>query len=107
MKRSTVDNVCVSYADKGAKIAVIPLQGTRDLILIEGDRLAFEFLGRLFLAHAKGTNGCGLQIGPKYAGSALSSKKAKLGLYLHCLPCDNDILKAHEEARAKKKQKHK
>ena len=107
MRKPTVDNVCVVYADKGAKVTVKPLQGTRDLILIEGDELAFEFLGRLFLAHAKSINGCGLQIGPKYAGSALFSKKAKLGLYLHCLPCDNDILKAREKTHANKKQKYK
>ena len=107
MRQPTVDDVCVAYADKGAQITVKPLPGTRDLILIEGDALAFEFLGKLFLAHAKGISGCGLQIGPKYPGSALFSKKAKLGLYLHCLPCDNDILKAYEEALAKKRQKHK
>jgi len=102
MRKPTVDNVCSAYADKGAKITVKPLPGTRDLILIEGDALAFEFLGKLFLSHANGINGCGLQIGPKYAGSVLFSKKAKLGLYLHCLPCDNEILKADEEAMRRK-----
>jgi hypothetical protein len=88
MKPST-DAVCVTYAAKGAKVTVKPVPKAPDLILIEGDSLAFEFLGRLFLAHAKTVNGCGCQIGPKYGGSALFSKKAKLGLYLHCLPCDS------------------
>jgi hypothetical protein len=38
---------------------------------------------------AKALNGCGFGLGPKYAGSALFSKKAKLGLCLHRLPCDS------------------
>jgi hypothetical protein len=35
-----------------------------NLILFKDDSPAFEFLGKLFLAHAKGVAGCGLQIGP-------------------------------------------
>src|SRR5437870_1147484 len=102
MKILTVDNVCVAYADKGVKIIVKPLPADPELILFEGDELAFEFLGTLFLAHAKAINGCGFQLGPKYAGNALFSKKAKLGLYLHRLPCD-DALKSYNPTHGKKK----
>jgi hypothetical protein len=103
MKKATVDKVCAAYADKGVKITVKPLPKHPNVVLFEGDELAFEFLGRLFLAQAKAINGCGFEIGPKYAGNALFSKKAKLGLYLHRLPCDNDILKAQLATSGKKK----
>lgn len=89
MRKPTVDNVCAAYADKGAKMTVKLLPEDPSFILFEGDQLAFEFLGNLFLAQAKAVNGCGFGLGPKYAGSALFSKKAKLGLYLHRLPCDS------------------
>jgi len=108
MGKLTVDDVCAAYADKGARITVKPLSQAPSVILLEGDELAFEFLGKLFLAHAKAVNGCGLQIGPKYAGNVFFSKKAKLGLYLHRLPCDNDALKAYEAThQGKKKSKKK
>ena len=100
MRNLTVDSVCAVYADKGARIMVKPVPKEPDLILIEGDELAFEFLGKLFLAQAKAINGCGFEIGPKYAGNALFSKKATLGLYLHRLPCDNDTLKAHRKKKS-------
>lgn len=103
MRKPTVDNVCAQYADKGVKIMLKPLPNDPSVIFFEGDELAFEFLGKLFLAHAKAINGCGFQIGPKYAGNALFAKRAKLGLYLHRLPCDNDTLRADQAARGKKK----
>jgi hypothetical protein len=103
MRKPTVDDVCVTYADRNVKVTVKPLPGAPNVILFEGDDLAFEFLGKLFLAQAKGINGCGFEIGPKHAGNALFSKKAKLGLYLHRLPCDNDALK--EAARGGKNRK--
>lgn len=106
MRKTTVDNVCEAYAEKGAKITVKPVPGDPSLILFEGDELAFEFLGKLFLAQAKGTNGCGFFLGPKTAGSALFSKKAKLGLYLHRLPCDHGTVLANKPTRKKKSVTH-
>jgi hypothetical protein len=103
MRKLTVDGICAVYAKKGAKITVKPLPKYSDVILFEGDELAFEFLGKLFLAQAKAINGCGFEIGPKYAGNALFAKKATLGLYLHRLPCDGDTLKAYQVTRRKKK----
>jgi len=89
MRKPTVDNVCVAYAAKGAKIFVKLLPEDPNFILFEGDQVAFEFIGNLFLAQAKALNGCAFCLGPKYAGSALFSKKAKLGFHPHRLPCDS------------------
>ncbi len=103
MRKTAVDNVCEAYADRGAKITVKPLPEDPSLILFEGDELAFEFLGKLFLAHAKAINGCGFFLGPKTAGSAFFSKKAKLGLYVHRLPCDHGTVLPNKSTRRKKK----
>jgi len=102
MRRVTTNSVCAAYADKGVKLLVKQLPEDPEIVLIEGEALAFEFLGKLFLAHSQHIDGCGLQMGPKYAGNAFFSKKAKLGIYLHCLPCDNDTLKAHYRRDAEK-----
>jgi hypothetical protein len=85
----TVDKVCGKYAGMGAKITMKPLPENPDLLLIEGDELAFEFLGKLFLALAKTINGCGFSIEPGGPGAALFAKASTVGLYLHRLPCDD------------------
>lgn len=86
------DSICSKFADKGVKVTVKRLPHSNKVILIEGDRLAFEFLGKLFLAHARAED-CGCEISPRGAGSgagnAFFSKTARLGLYLHRLPCVN------------------
>jgi hypothetical protein len=51
--RKTVDKVCSDYADKGVKVTLKPLKSHSKVVLFEGDELAFEFIGKLFLAHAK------------------------------------------------------
>jgi len=85
MTQST-DAVCSEFADQGVRVTVKPLAQDSAYVLIEGDRLAFEFLGKLFLAHSNGED-CGFQISPYGAGSALFSQAARFGLYLHRLPC--------------------
>lgn len=89
MKNATVDNVSAAYADRGAKITIRPLRTDPSMVLIEGDELSFEYLGRLFLAHAKAINGCGYSLAPHGAGCALHSNESMLGLSLHRLPCDD------------------
>jgi hypothetical protein len=70
------------------KVALLPAdERGGNFILLEGNKAAFEFLGRLFLAHAK-AHDCGFQISPKGAGSAFFKKGSTFGLYLHRLPCD-------------------
>jgi hypothetical protein len=85
MKRTT-DAICEEFADRGVQITVKPLPEDSAYILIEGDQTAFEFLGKLFLAHATAED-CGFQISPHCAGNALFSRAAQLGIYLHRLPC--------------------
>jgi hypothetical protein len=69
----------------------------RDTILIEGNRTAFEFLGEMFLAHAKSVD-CGFEISPKGAGRYYFSTSAKLGIYLHRLPCTDDEIDRRKRA---------
>jgi len=88
MKSATVDKVCAKYADKGVKITMKPLHDHPEMLLIEGDEIAFEFLGKLFLAQAKAINGCGFSIEPHGPGSAFFRKRSTVGIYLHRLPCD-------------------
>ena len=89
MKIATVDKVSATYADRGAKITIRPLRTDPHIVLIEGDELAFEYLGRLFLVHAKAINGCGYSLDPNGAGCGLHSKESTLGLAIHRLPCDD------------------
>ena len=89
MKTATVNQVCAAYVDRSVKVTMKPLPGRPKTLLIEGDELGFDFLGKLFLAHAKGINGCGFSVGPREAGNAFFSKKSSVGIYLHRLPCDD------------------
>src|ERR1700674_843907 len=81
------DEIRARFGKNGMlKVALLPTDvGGGDYILLEGNKAAYEFLGRLFLAHAKARD-CGFQISPKSAGSALFKKGSTLGLYLHRLP---------------------
>jgi hypothetical protein len=75
-------------------------------VLIEGNSHALEFLGRLLLAHAAGTD-CGFELSPKGAGSAWFSKDARLGFYVHRLPCNRNRLRRHgtvKDGRSAKKK---
>jgi hypothetical protein len=70
------------------KVVLLPAdEDAGDFVLLEGNKAAYEYLGRLFLAHAK-AHDCGFQISPNGAGSALFKKGSTLGLYLHRLPCN-------------------
>jgi hypothetical protein len=82
-KISAANKVFGLYARKRAKVTVRKLD--RTTILIEGDKTAMEFLGRLFLAVSKSEHS--VQISPQGAGSARFTKEATLGLYIHKLPC--------------------
>jgi hypothetical protein len=88
-KRQGPDALCAGFPQKRAlKVALLPADDDgRDFVLIEGNKAAFEFLGRLFLAHAKATD-CGFQVSPRGAGSALFKNGSTFGLYLHRLPCN-------------------
>ena len=82
------NDVRARFAKRGMlKVALLPADDDGgDYILLEGSAAVYEFLGRLFLAHAK-AHDCGFQISPKGAGSTLFKKGSAFGLYLHRLPC--------------------
>ena len=82
----SVEGVCSQFADRGVQISVTPLPGYATTLLIEGDKMAFELLSKLFLAHADGSD-CGFEVSPRGPGNALFARGANLGLYLHRLPC--------------------
>jgi hypothetical protein len=43
MNNAKVDDVSTAYADRGAKITIRPLRTDPNMVLIEGDELAFEY----------------------------------------------------------------
>jgi hypothetical protein len=95
IKRSNGDmtpyDVCTVYAEmKDKKKLVIQTYQEKgiDMVLIEGEDKALEFLGKILLAHSKYKEGCGFEIGPKSAGNVFfNKKKSTHGLYIHRLPC--------------------
>lgn len=72
------------YEKRTTKLTLRKLDKTT--VLIEGDRDALGFLGKLLvaLAHSKEHS---LQMSPKGAGKHRFSKKSTLGFYVHKLPC--------------------
>ena len=66
------DDVRARFGKNGIlKVVLLPAdEDAGDFVLLEGNKAAYEYLGRLFLAHAK-AHDCGFQISPNGAGSAL------------------------------------
>jgi hypothetical protein len=81
------DDICEEYADRGAKLTVQLLDDGD--VLIEGDTIALEFLGKLLLAHAV-ENDCGTHIGPRTAGSVFFTSESTKGIYIHRIPCEHN-----------------
>lgn len=79
------DDICEAYAEKGVKLT-IRLLNDED-VLIEGTSDALEFLGNLFLAHAKDRED-GRHLSPHSAGSVFFSSESTKGIYIHRLPCE-------------------
>jgi len=80
------DEICDAYARKNIKLTVRLLND--EDVLIEGDSGALEFLGNLFLAHAREET-CGRNIGPNAAGNAFFTKDSTKGIYIHRVPCQH------------------
>jgi hypothetical protein len=69
-----------------------PDENELPLALIEGDQASLEFLGNAILSHARHPRDCGIQMRRGgFWGKAFSSK-SKMGLYLHRLPCWNELV---------------
>jgi hypothetical protein len=86
-KPMTPDEVCASYADRNVKITS---RAKDDLVLLEGNREALEFLGNLLLAQANDERSCHKSIQPNGAGSAFFTDTSNLGIYIHRLPCEHE-----------------
>ncbi len=78
------DDVCANYT--GAK--KIHIRVDDDIVVIEGEAEALEFIGNLFLAQARFERDCGFQICPTGGGNAFFTRESTHGLYIHRLPCD-------------------
>jgi hypothetical protein len=74
------DDVCVRFSRRKTGLEIRKLD--RDTILIEGSQSGLEFLGNLFLAQARFSDG-GFQLGPRESGSEFFKKSSKFGLYIH------------------------
>jgi hypothetical protein len=61
-------------------------------IIIEGDAVSLEYLGKLILAQVAFPLDCGYGISPKGAGNAFFKKGSEVGIYFHRLPCMGDGL---------------
>lgn len=93
------DQVCAKYRGDSRvptkdKITVQLLKDdkgeTTDLLLIEGEAKALEFLGRVLIAHAKSKKDCEFWFGPHNAGCAFFTKKSTHGFYIHRVPCSTE-----------------
>lgn len=76
----TPDEICVAFFDTGCKITIKDLD---ELVLIEGNSTALEFLANLILAQVRCKKDCGFEISPTGPGNALFSADSNRGLYIH------------------------
>ena len=83
-RRLSTNEVFEEYARKNAKITMRKLD--KNDVLIEGDRVALEFLGNLLLT-CSASKEHSVNISPKGAGSARFTRESTLGIYIHRLPC--------------------
>lgn len=77
------DDICEKYSERRIKILTKNL--TKNIILIEGNSEALEFVGQLFLALSKSKEDCGFQISPSGAGKMFFKPSASKGFYIHRL----------------------
>jgi hypothetical protein len=98
----SVNDVFDFYDKKKAKLTVQKLD--KDVMLIEGDQTALEFLGELILAYAR-SDEHGVQFWPKGSGNARFTKLSTLGFYLHKLPCTDGKLARKKTSKGRKSSK--
>ncbi len=75
------DDICEEYSDRGVKLKIV-YNKDDDLVIIEGDSLSLEFLGKLILSQASYDRDDGFEINPKNPGSVFFKKGTKTGLYI-------------------------
>jgi hypothetical protein len=67
--------------------------------MIEGDQATLEFLGNFILEHARNPKDCGIQMYPGGPGGLGFNPKSEMGIYVHRLPCWNEMAKAEAKRR--------
>lgn len=81
------DFLCSQFARRKSHIGLrIEQNEEGPFVVIEGERKALEFLGKLLVAQAHARD-CGFEISPRGPGSALFTKDSNSGLYIHRTPC--------------------
>ena len=86
------DTVCARYgAAKGKKKLTVQTyrenETGADMVLIEGEAEALEFLGSVLRAQAKFKRDCSFFLGPRTAGYGFFTRESSHGIYIHRLPC--------------------
>jgi hypothetical protein len=88
--------VCAKYAGENRvptnkKVTVQILKADKgemeDMVLIEGEATALEFLGKILIAQSQYKRDCSFFFGPHTAGNAFFTKISTHGIYIHRLPC--------------------
>jgi hypothetical protein len=85
-KNASINDVIHRYSRGSGKAKLTVRKLNRETVLIEGDSTSLKFLAHVLLALTDEKD-CGCEFSPKGAGRAWFSKDARLGLYLHRLPC--------------------
>src|SRR4029077_8396760 len=81
------------------------VDGEAARLLIEGDRLSLEYLGKMILAQAAFPLDCHYGISPRTAGRAFFKRGAKVGIVIHRLPCMSSEIKGSKNSRTGKGRK--
>ncbi len=82
------DMVFQKYANQKINLTIKLMEEDKKYVLIEGSREALEFLAKLLTSQAKFKKDCSIFFSPKGPGFKFFSKKSKLGLYIHRIPCE-------------------
>jgi hypothetical protein len=86
------DDVCAEYAERQDKNRLTIQTYTdgetgADMVLIEGEAGALEFLGNVLIAQAQFERDCTFFFGPKTSGFGFFTEDSTHGIYVHRLPC--------------------
>jgi hypothetical protein len=84
------DDVCEEYANN-TLIKKLTIQTFKEeqanIVLIEGEAEALEFLGNILLTQSRFEKNCSFSIGPNQAGYRFFTENSTHGIFIHRLPC--------------------
>jgi hypothetical protein len=100
------DHVSNEFPEGTIKLFTKLLPATRDgeakRVLIEGDRLSLEYLGKMILAQASFSGDCHYGLSPVSAGRAFFRRSSTVGIVIHRLPCLSPKRKTVKKTRSRK-----